>query len=247
MKRTAFISGAAVVCACLLIGCGVSETVVVTGIAATNAKNQIEALNNIKLKAKPEVSENRVREAIVLYQASTGFLPKSLQVLIDDGYLPALPPLPEGYEFRYNHVTGVISATLATVPSDGPAARQDQSVSPVVQSTGQYRDYGHALDSAARNSSSSYGTRPSAGTGQPQPAYTGGRAANTAPRQAGGAGVGGGGLMGETVTSIAVSNDLNSMSSGGSSSASSYAWHGMDQCMQGYNQQQAQALNDAGQ
>ena len=109
MDRSAFLASMAIVCVCLVVGCGVSETVVVTGIAATNAKNQVESLKNIKFKPNEDAAKNRVIEAVAVYQASTGFLPKSLQVLIDEGYMPALPELPEGLEFRYNRVTGDVS------------------------------------------------------------------------------------------------------------------------------------------
>lgn len=223
----------AVACTCLLVGCGASETVVVSGIAATNAKNQVKALNNIEFKANADAAANRVRETVALFEASTGFLPTSLQELVDKGYMTALPPLPEGIEFRYDRITGVVS----TGPAD--AASRPVHEEPVVEQTQYMKGFATHVGNR-RSPAPRTGTRNTAGRGRRSP----GAVQRSRPRgRAGGAGAG---PMGEVMTGIGVQNELNSMSTGGSSSASGYARHGIGQRTDNYSRRQEQVLRETG-
>jgi hypothetical protein len=52
--------------------------------------------------------------------------------------------------------------------------------------------------------------------------------------------------MGETMTGIGISNQLDSMSNAGSASAGSYARRGIANAQQQHDQQQERALRDTG-
>ena len=240
MDRPTLLSIATIVC--MLVGCGVSETVVVSGIAATNAKNQVEALNGIQFKANADVASNRVRESIALYQASTGFLPVSLQDLIDKGYLPALPALPEGLEFRYDRITGTVSTGPATAPAPTPAAPVAEGL--IVQQT----EFLTGLAPHIKDGRfvAPKGSNQGAAGAQQQQNRQQPTSVPQQRRSRGGGGFGGGGPMGEVMTGMGIQNELNSMSSAGSSSASSYARHGIGQKTNNYSQRQEQMLKDTG-
>ncbi len=227
MDRVVVAVKLSVVCLLILAGCGLSETVVVTGITATNAKNQVQALDNIKFKPNEQIAKNKVTEAIASYQANTGFLPTSLQALIDEGYLPALPQLPEGLEFHYNHVTGEVST--------GPPRQQSEPQVPTGPGVTGYMtrpgpgNYGRNQYGRQRSvapTAPNYGARP-------------------APRgrRGGGSGMG---PMGSAMTGIGIQNQLNSMSNAGSSSAGSYARHGINQRVNNYNDRETRTLNELG-
>jgi len=68
---------------------------------------------------------------------------------------------------------------------------------------------------------------------------------NMARRPAGSVG-GGAGPMGETMTGIGISNQLDSMSNAGSAAAGSHARRGIENAQQQHNQQQERALRDLG-
>jgi len=222
-------------CASLLTGCGVSETVVTTGIIATNAKNQAEALSNVKFHANKDVAENKVRRAVALFQASTGSLPYSLGELVDEGYLETLPALPEGYEFTYDPFTGTVGSQPIppreniVVPKLPPATRSPedgdvffgQEPGSLEQGSMQYGEQGPVESTRSSR-------RPVSGSG----------------RSSGG--IGGVGPMGEVMTGIGVQSELNRMSGSGSSSAGSYGRRTLNRSTQQHQRQQERALRDLG-
>jgi len=231
----------AVTCAAAVAGCGVSETVVTTGIVATNAKNQVDALNNVRFHANRDVAENNVRRAVALFQADTGSLPVSLNELVEKGYLDSLPALPEGLEFTYNPFSGTIGTRKAlpqepmTVPELAPedeswdVAEFARSLSALDQREGE----AGVLDDRQRAA---------AGRGRSGQH----RSSGVAPRRQGraGGGYGGAGPMGEVMTGIGIQNELNSMSNAGVSSGGSYGRRAIGRSTQQHQQQQERVLRD---
>lgn len=66
---------------------------------------------NVRAKKQAEVTTatSSVNNAIRMFQASEGRLPKSLDELVAEDYLPALPSLPTGASFKYNAQTGQVT------------------------------------------------------------------------------------------------------------------------------------------
>ena len=233
MNRVLPCSVVLVVLTAALVGCGLSETVVVTGIVGQNAKNQIEALNNVKFHAKPEIAENNVRRAINLFEASTGSLPYSLDELVEKGYLEVMPALPEGYEFNYDPFTGTIKTRRAQLQPQIrtpqlPPARDSQNSSQYMQT------YEQPPQTPVYSAPTQSGRRAPQRQGRPARSRMGG---------GGGSGVG---PMGEMMTGIGMQKQLNSMSGAGTSSAGSYSRRSLGTKTQQYNQRQAQALKNLG-
>ena len=214
-------------------GCGLSETVVVTGIVGQNAKNQLEALNNVKFHANREIAENNVRRAITLFEASTGSLPYSLDELVEKGYLDIMPALPEGYEFDYDPFTGTIKTR--------PAQRQPQITTPQLPPKQDSWDSSEYVPT--------YERRPQTPV-YPAPPQPGRRTTQQQGRPAGRRTTGGGGAgagpMGEMMTGVGIQKQLNSMSGAGTSSAGSYSRRTLNRSTQQHQQRQAQALRNLG-
>jgi len=246
-----------VLCSVLVVvgGCGLSETVVTTGIVGANAKNQVEALQNVQMHANRDVAENNVRQAIALFQAEKGSLPRSLDQLVDERYLNAIPALPEGYEFDYNPFTGEIGTRKAmhrpriTTPQL-PAATPSQYTPNYTQ------PFGRQPQRFAYPRTSQFGQQPQpqqfpspSPYGQPTPSAR--RRAPTRPgqsasRRARGTGAAGIGPMGEVMTGIGIQNQLNSMSGSATSTAGSYGRYKVNRSTQQHQQRQERALRDLG-
>lgn len=63
---------------------------------------------NVRAKQQAEVTTavSTVNNAIRMFQAGEGRLPKNIGELVTEGYLPAVPSLPKGASFSYNPQTG---------------------------------------------------------------------------------------------------------------------------------------------
>ena len=241
MYRILFHSILFVGCTAALVGCGLSETIVTTGIVGQNAKNQVEALNNVKFHANREIAENNVRRAVSLFEASTGSLPYSIDELVEKGYLHVVPALPEGYEFEYDPFTGTVKTRRAvsqpTIATPQLPPEQDS------WNAAEYmRKYEQQPQAPVYSAPSQPGRqRPSAGRRAPQ--RQGGRPAPRRTRGGGGAGVG---PMGEMMTGIGIQSELNSMSGSGTSSAGSYSRRSLNRNIQQLQRGQEQALRGVG-
>lgn len=66
---------------------------------------------NVRAKQQAEVTTalSSVNNAVRMFQASEGRAPKSLNELISEGYMPALPALPSGVSYKYDARTGQVS------------------------------------------------------------------------------------------------------------------------------------------
>jgi len=240
MYRISFYSIVLLASAAVLVGCGLSETVVTTGIVGQNAKNQVEALNNIKFRANPEIAENNVRRAVSLFEAGTGLLPHSLDELVEKGYLDVMPALPEGYEFDYNPFTGTVKTRRAL-------SRPQISV-PQLPPEQDSWDAAEYIRKYEQQSQTSPYVAPSQSDRQPSSARW--RAMQRQTRRASGRARGGGGAgvgpMGEVMGGIAIQNELNSMSGSGTSSAGTYSRRILNRNMQQHQRRQQQAFRDLG-
>ena len=66
----------------------------------------VGAVGRAKKSAEGTVDLASVTKAIQMYHASEGQFPESLETLVKERYLPALPKLPTGLKFSYNSSTG---------------------------------------------------------------------------------------------------------------------------------------------
>lgn len=73
----------------------------------------IGAIAKGKKKSEATVENMKVIPAIQQFQASESRYPKSLQELVDEGYLQALPQAPAGKKVDYNPETGEFKIVAA--------------------------------------------------------------------------------------------------------------------------------------
>jgi hypothetical protein len=103
----------------LLAWCGEKKTA--TPAQATNTPtadgnpitapvDYLGAVGQAQKQAAKVVDLVQVQQAVRQFQAAEARLPKDLEELIKEGYLPALPELPAGLKFEYNARTGEVKA-----------------------------------------------------------------------------------------------------------------------------------------
>lgn len=109
MLERARLWGSAFVVAAVVAGCGLSETVVTTGIVAQNQANQLKSLQNVQKYANKSAAENQMRRAIGLFDAENGRPPTSIKEMLDSGHLGQVPQLKPGLVYDYNPFTGQIA------------------------------------------------------------------------------------------------------------------------------------------
>lgn len=96
-------------------GCGGSKsdtgknTNSVSGNPLDAPGEYLGALEKGKLAAEKTADLSSVRKAIQMYSVENGKNPASLQELVDEKYLPALPKPPYGMEFKYDPAGGNVS------------------------------------------------------------------------------------------------------------------------------------------
>lgn len=110
MKATIF---AALVGAALGAGCGgkpkesaPSATNAASGNPITAPVDYVGAVGQAQKQAAKVVDLVQVQQAIRQFQAAEDRYPKTLEELVREGYLPALPKLPAGLQLEYNPATG---------------------------------------------------------------------------------------------------------------------------------------------
>jgi hypothetical protein len=97
----------------LFAGCGNKDS----SAPATNASSgnpitapvdYLGAAAKAKNMADKTVSTLGINQAIQLYQAQEGELPKTLNDLVAKQYVPSIPPPPAGMKYDYNPQTGAV-------------------------------------------------------------------------------------------------------------------------------------------
>jgi len=98
----------------LLPGCGPKDsgspptTNASSGNPLTAPVDYLGAAAKAKNLADKTVSTVGINQAIQLYQAQEGQLPKTLNDLVAKQYLPSIPPAPAGMKYDYNPQTGAV-------------------------------------------------------------------------------------------------------------------------------------------
>jgi len=238
-------------------------------LQAKQAQTAVRALN----KAKGTKSEIEVNNAIQTFAAEHGRNPASLEELVPE-HLAVIPTKPDGTPYGYDPSTGSLldaplqpaAAVRAPVNSNGQKIQQmNQAITKYGMTVGYYPptldalvpNYLPTLPLTVNGVKFVYDNQ----TGKvwdptgtladtPTAAGGGGSLAQTPPqqgRQPRPVGVGGGSpVLGETMTGIAISNELNSMSSAGSSAAGSAARSDARGIGQSRDDAQQKAMDDLG-
>jgi len=96
----------------LFAGCGKKDssdsTTNASGNPLTAPVDYLGAAAKAKKLADKTVSSAGLNQAIQLYQAQEGQLPKTLNDLVTKQYLPSIPPPPAGTKYDYNPQTGAL-------------------------------------------------------------------------------------------------------------------------------------------
>ncbi|GMV90657.1 MAG: hypothetical protein AMXMBFR82_04350 [Candidatus Hydrogenedentota bacterium] len=234
-----------------------------TAIQSELQAEQLGTLQRQLENAQQTTSDIEINHAIQAYAAEHGEYPASLQALVPE-YFTQVPTQPDGRPYGYDPSTGKVLLDGPVAPQ--PARSQESNTDKMARIRGAINQYGMAtgyyptsLDQLAPTYLKEV---PKANNGMPfiydpqtgalyepqgqspnQVAPYGGQTAQTGTRQPG---VGGGGLMGETMTGIGIQNELNSMSSAGSSAAGSRARGGARDIGSQQTQRQEQAMDDLG-
>lgn len=80
--------------------------------AALNQNNTdyLGALGQAQKVAAKTVDVANLQQAINMFQAAEDGYPKTLQEVVDKGYIPALPELPSGFQYNYDATSGRVKA-----------------------------------------------------------------------------------------------------------------------------------------
>lgn len=234
----------------VLPGCGL-ELLTTTAISGELAAQNANVASRVLDRAKTSTTETNAQHAIDLYRAEKGQNPPSLDALVPE-YLSEIPVKGDGTPYGYDPASGRL-LDMPVAPAVGQTDTEKlqtlaQAVQKYGQATGRYPvslwslvpQYVPQLPKTANGRDFLYDPRnggvylpPGAA---PQP---------VAPRARGGA-MGGAGPMGEAMTGIGISNQLDSMSNAGSSAAQGRASGNLGQIQDQHNNQQQRALNDLG-
>jgi hypothetical protein len=219
-----------------------------TAIQGTLQAEQATALNRQLNNVKNAASDIELNHAIQAYHAEYGYYPASLDALVPD-YFSSVPTKPDGTSYGYEPDTGMLyEAPLTnTGESDAQKIREiNTAINAYGNATGYYPgdlyqlvpDYLWELPSSDGGRQFHYDPNTGAVT-DPDP--------SPAPQQAGRPaqrGFGGGGSPAvEAMTGLGIAQELNQMSSGGSSAAGSRARGGLNGSVQQHNQLQQQMLD----
>ena len=235
-----------------------------TAVQSELQAEQLGTLTRQLDNAKQTKSDIEINHAIQAYSAEHGAYPASLQDLVPD-YFAQVPTQPDGTPYGYNPATGqvILDGPAAQLPSSQPQLSNADKMTQIRNAIYQYGMatgyYPTSLDQLAptylpqvpkANNGLSFIYDPQTGAlYEPQGATptqqmpVGGNTQRSAGRQPA---VGGGGLMGETMTGIGIQNELNNMSSAGSSAAGSRARGGARDVGQQQTQRQEQAMDNLG-
>ena len=91
-----------------LNGCG-ADVVTTTGIAAKTEAEAAKAALEAGKRTTAQLDLVLLKQAISSFKAMEGRNPASLDELVDNGYIPVLPVVPEGYEITYDSNMGKVA------------------------------------------------------------------------------------------------------------------------------------------
>lgn len=94
-----------------------------SGNPLTAPVDYLGAVGNAQKQAAKTVDLTSLHQAVQAFQAGEERLPKNLQELVTEGYLPRLPLPPRGMQWAYQPQTGQVRAvpTPAAPPAATPA------------------------------------------------------------------------------------------------------------------------------
>ena len=211
----------------LLAGCG-AEVLTTTAIRGELEVQQIKAIEGQLNSAASVTGRINIERAIQTYLAEKGEFPPSLEALVPD-WLPQLPMQSDGTPYGYDPGSGrlVEAAVAAQLPTPEDYALMEE-INAAIHQYGTATGYYPAnldtlapqyLAEAPRTSLGEEFTYNNQNGSLEHPRKN--MRISAQPQRGGGMAVGGGGPMGEAMTSIGVMNELNSMNQSGTSSAGS--------------------------
>jgi hypothetical protein len=235
-----------------LSGC-FAEVLTTTAIEGELAARDAQASAQALSYAKESRAKIEAEQAIRAYQAETGSYPPSLVALVPS-YLASVPVHADGRPYGYDPVTGQLLDGVSPAP---PAARftqvDQQNLEAIGQAIFDYWEATGLYPKTLDDLDPYYIARvPTTESGQPfdYDAQTGSvyppanlqrpPVANAPVARGGGAGAG---PLGETMTGIAIQNQLNNMNTSGASGTGSAARGHVRGIEDGYNARQNRALN----
>jgi hypothetical protein len=107
--------------ACVFAACGKRDsTAQSTNASSSSSGNPVTApvdylgaVAKAKKAAEKTVDTAGINQAVQLFQAQEGRLPKTLNELVTKQYLRSLPPPPNGMKYDYNAQTGQVRVVAA--------------------------------------------------------------------------------------------------------------------------------------
>lgn len=210
---------------------------------ATAAKNTLNQVTN-------ETGQVHLQRAVDLYHADKAGYPESLNQLVPN-YIDAIPERADGGAFGYNPVTGrVLKDDAGPAPADYLMMEQiDEAIVAYGHATGYYPPELDALTQAGY-----LNVLPRTAEGEPflydnqngAVTHPDARRATPTRRPGGGLPAGGGGPLGETMTGVAIQQELNSNSNAGTSAAGTRGRAGAHDAGATQNERHEKALDDLG-
>ncbi|MBX7254712.1 MAG: hypothetical protein K1Y02_00025 [Candidatus Hydrogenedentes bacterium] len=243
-----------------LSGCLV-DMMASTAIEGTLQAEQMSTYKKTLDNVKGDTSELELTKAIQAYQAENGKNPASLQDLVPS-YFTVLPTKPDGSQFDYDPATGRIgggpsammnAASASSSASDQAKLQQiREAIGKFAAATGFYPGnlqqlvpvYLPSLPKEANGNDFTYdpstGSVNSAAQARAARQVLSGQSLQRQPMG------GGGGPMAETMTGIGISNQLDNMSSAGSSAVGTRVRGDARGIGQEHDQQQQAAMDNLG-
>lgn len=229
-----------------LSGC-FAEVLTTTAITGQLQAEQAGAMKRQVQGAAENTGQINLKRAIDTYYAENAKYPAALSDLVPN-YLPAIPTHADGRPYGYDPATGRISdhavngdqATMQAIRQAINAYGTQVGYYPPTLDT-LYPNYLPVLPRTASGEQFTYNNQngavgvPGQGGVAPQPAQGGGTS-----------GVGGGGLMGETMTGIGMQQQLNNANQSGANSFGTRGRSGVRDISGQHNQQQENALDALG-
>lgn len=232
-------------------GCGL-ELLTTTAITSELAAQNANVASRVLDQAKTATSQTNAQHAIDLYRADKGHNPPSLEALVPE-YLSEVPRRSDGTPYGYDPAGGRLLDTPQVPATALTDAQKLQTLAEAVQrygrETGRYPvslwslvpNYVPQLPKTANGLDFLYDPR-NGGVYLP-PGATSPAMPQPPPRTRA---MGGGSPMGEAMTGIGISNQLDNMSHAGSSAAQGRAGANLGQIQDQHNARQQRALNDLG-
>ncbi len=247
----------ALLAAVLVSGCGV-ELLTTTAIQGDLQAKQMQAMKGQVQRVSNQTGRISLEHAIQVYKAEKGSNPATLDELVPN-YVPTMPKHADGTPYGYDAATGaVLDGPVAPAAAAGAVTAQDLQAMQDIRNA--INRYGTAVGYYPGTLDALYPTYlskpPRTSSGEPF-LYNNQNGAVAHPRQAAsaapaasaprpGVGVAGAGPMGEVMTGVGMSQQLDNMSNSGASSAQGYMNRSLQQSTGGRNDQQNKAMDQLG-